>query len=99
MDLTLAQQATFWARVRKAAGDGCWEWTGTRQAGKYAYGSVRVGGRGVAAHRLAWELAHGPIPAGMHLFHRCGVLTCVRPDHLILVRPGQPGQPRRRRSA
>ena len=95
--MTPAEQAAFWARVRKADGDGCWEWAGKRYAGKYGYGRARVGDRVPAVHRLAWELAHGPIPAGMHLFHRCGVRLCVRPDHMVVVRPGQPGQPRRRR--
>ena len=96
MDLTPAQQAAFWARVRKADGDGCWVWTGTRRAGQYGYGSVRVGDRELVVHRLAWELTYGPIPAGLHLAHRCGVLSCVRPDHMELATPGQPGQPRRR---
>ena len=95
VDTTPAQQAAFRARVRKADGDGCWEWTGRRQQGRYAHGLVWVKGRYVTAHCLAWELTNGPLSAGVHLYHRCGVPTCVRPDHLVVTTPGQPGLPRR----
>jgi predicted DNA-binding protein (UPF0251 family) len=36
------------------------------------------------AHRVAWELAYGPIPEGMCVLHRCDRTTCVRPEHLFL---------------
>ena len=36
------------------------------------------------AHRVAWMLAHGPIPRGMNVLHRCDVPRCVNPDHLFL---------------
>lgn len=50
--------------------------------------------REVAAHRLAWSLANGPIPDGARLLHRCpGAAAtspapsraCCNPDHLELV--------------
>jgi hypothetical protein len=62
--------------------DGCTEWTGNRDAN--GYGRIGVEQRPVLVHRLAWELAHGPIPAGLHVLHRCDNPPCVRLDHLSL---------------
>lgn len=39
------------------------------------------------AHRLAYRLAYGPIPAGQHIDHLCYVRRCVRPPHLEAVLP------------
>lgn len=67
-------------RVSKTAG--CWVWMGARdQAG---YGAVKVDGRMRRAARVAWELAYGPIPAGLNILHSCDNPPCVRPDHLMI---------------
>ena len=50
------------------------------------YGLVSVQGRRRLAHRVAWELEHGPIPYGRTLRHTCGEPACVRSDHLVLDR-------------
>lgn len=68
----------LWSRVEKT--DGCWLWTGAKNTG--GYGMIQVGGRPIGAHRLSWELAHGPIPKGAMVLHSCDVRHCVRPDHL-----------------
>ncbi len=80
----------FWSHVRKTST--CWLWTGATRSG--GYGVFRVGARSVSAHRLAWELAYGPIPPRTNeqhargevwqVAHRCGTPRCVRPDHLHL---------------
>lgn len=76
--------ARFRAKVDRTAKHGCWEWTGCVFKG---YGHFKVGGkygRAVPAHRFAYELAHGPIPRGKVVMHRCDNGKCVRLDHLRL---------------
>lgn len=48
------------------------------------YGRQWVAGRAVRDHRRAWEVAHGPIPSGLCVLHRCDNPPCVRVDHLFL---------------
>jgi hypothetical protein len=46
--------------------DGCWVWGGPWLDAQRA-GYVVIHDRKQLAHRLAWELQHGPIPAGYRL--------------------------------
>ena len=61
----------------------CWLFQGCKRRG---YGRLRVKGdeNPQSAHRLAWELAYGPIPAGMFVLHNCDTPACCRPNHLHL---------------
>ena len=73
----------FWKKVEPEPNSGCWLWMGTQDR----YGQFRIGGRNghqVGAHRVAWMLANGLIPMGVHVLHRCDIPTCVNPSHLFL---------------
>jgi hypothetical protein len=73
-------KARFWAKVSKGNEMGaCWLWTAARVQG---YGRLKASGRQIDAHRLSYELHHGPIPPGRVVMHHCDVRACVRPDHL-----------------
>ncbi len=61
---------------------GCHLWTGARDPG--GYGRMGLPHTSRAAHRVAWEVANGPIPAGMHVLHSCDNPRCCNPEHLKL---------------
>lgn len=73
----------FWSKVDRPSEDGCWLWTASAQSG--GYGQIRVGRGPKLAHRVAWELAWGPIPAGLTVDHLCFRPLCVNPAHLRLL--------------
>ena len=73
----------FWSKIAKTKGRGCWLWQG--HSNNRGYGMFAIHrNRNVLAHRVAWELTHGPIPKGMLVCHRCDVRNCCRPGHLFL---------------
>lgn len=81
----------FWSKVDKSGS--CWLWTANKVGGNHSripYGQFTLAGPdgrriAVYAHRYAWGLTHGPIPAGLQVLHvHCDNPLCIRPDHLAL---------------
>lgn len=70
----------FWLRVQRGGDGECWLWVGwIRHDG---YGALTVRGRHWAAHRLAYVLVNGEIPAGAFILHSCDERRCCNPAHL-----------------
>jgi len=79
----------FWSHVDRSGGpQACWPWTGAMEK-KTGYGRVKFRGKARMAHRVAYELAVGPIPAGLQVDHvrarGCRRRDCVNPAHLEAV--------------
>lgn len=79
-----AAATRFWAKVDRRADDECWPWLGVIL--HIGYGQHGIGGKRELAHRVAYELAVGPIPAGLQIDHvlarGCIRRDCVNPAHL-----------------
>lgn len=83
----------FHAKIQPAAADDlspngwadCLLWSGSQSP--KGYGRINSGGRGrpLIASRVAYELAHGPIPGNLEVDHLCRRPSCVNVAHLELV--------------
>ena len=67
--------------------NGCWLWN-SYLSGR-GYGQMYVAGKVLSAHRIAYFLAHGPIPEGLQVDHLCHERRCVNPAHLRLATNAQ----------
>lgn len=60
----------------------CILWEGARDYG--GYGVATHNGKTISAHKKAYLLAHGPVPAGMVIRHTCHNRCCINPSHLVV---------------
>ena len=67
--------------------NGCLEWT--EDTYRRGYGRISFNGKSVRTHRLAWELANGPIPEGIYICHRCDNPPCCDVTHLFMGTPAE----------
>lgn len=76
----------FWAKVDKSPGQGpngqCWTWTGCTNSG--GYGQFFLAGAMRQAHRVAWTMAHGPIPPDHDVLHHCDNPPCCNEECLFV---------------
>jgi hypothetical protein len=75
---------------------GCWVWQGWRSTAQ-RQPLLKVNRRWLLAHRVAYVLARGDLPAAIALDRTCQNMACVRPEHLrprkMLAKPTRPPNP------
>ncbi|HXI18492.1 MAG TPA: HNH endonuclease signature motif containing protein, partial [Chloroflexota bacterium] len=74
----------FWSAVQICAEVDCWEWQLFRDKRNYGRVGIARGKSPQLTHRVAWELANGPIPDGLLVCHSCDNPPCCNPAHLFL---------------
>lgn len=72
--------ARLWSSVGVLRVNDCWLWRGYCDAS--GYGSIKINGKPMAAHRAAYLAAFGEIPDGAIVRHRCDRPLCCNPTHL-----------------
>lgn len=80
-----AEAKRFWSRVGRGDDGECWLWLGASNRGGYGVFNIpRIRPGPLAAHRVAYAVAHGRLPAGRVVMHICDNPPCVNPTHLRL---------------
>lgn len=64
---------------------GCWHFTGAHRGGEQRRPHIGSHGKSLYVHRVLWEDANGPIPAGHEIHHTCFDHRCVNPAHFALL--------------
>lgn len=77
------------AKIELDPATGCLNFTGS--VSRNGYGQIYGGKRGqqLRTHRVAYELARGPVPEGLVLDHLCRNRRCCNPDHMEVVTNGE----------
>lgn len=75
-------ETRFWRKVDRRGPNECWHWLGSRIGP--GYGEFWANGAKHISSRFSFELANGPIAAGLQVLHSCDNPPCVNPAHLTL---------------
>ena|SRR6266498_3667939 len=79
----MTPEERFWAKVSEPTENGCRLWTASKNTAGYGYFAWQ--GKQRYAHRVAWEMANGPIPSNLEIDHVvCDNTSCVNVSHLAL---------------
>jgi hypothetical protein len=73
---------SFWADTTTIPETGCWFYLPALDGNEYGHALVHGAPKESTAHRVAFVLAFGPVPYGLHVLHRCDVKGCINPGHL-----------------
>lgn len=77
----MIDSSSFWKQTKKEGN--CLIWTGQIHQ-EPVYGIFFAFGGRLIAHRVAYQLTCGPLPAHAHLGRTCDNPLCVEPKHLFL---------------
>lgn len=90
----------FWDGVEIGGFFGCWPHRLAPQVTGYSQVGWSDGGKVTMeyGHRIAWLLAHGPIPGDLTIDHVCLNRRCVNPSHLRLLTRAENGRLAEKRS-
>ena len=71
----------FWFNISRKSDSECWHWE--RAINHNGYGVVRLNGKTLRSHRVAFEISVGSIPEELCVLHKCDVRNCCNPSHLF----------------
>lgn len=81
MNVSARDMARFDSKWTPEPFSGCWLWTGHLNA--RGYGGIWIDGLNRLAHRVAWLIYRGELPADKQMCHHCDTPSCVNPSHLF----------------